>query len=151
MPTGVRSIAARAGLLVMLAGLSLPVLAATSLGLKCDSSDAAPAITPVETIPIQPALDKEPLTALKTDADSGELDSVSDFRILNGEMNETAGRRQAELRSAALADALERRQRQRLDLPPETPAESPKVETRLPGVSDTDSLLYRREMYRKDI
>lgn len=149
VPNGFRSLAARSGLLVVLAGVSLPVLAASTIELKCDSKKA-PAVSPVEAVAVEPALDSEPLTVLKTDAKGGEIDGGSDLRILNRD-NEAAGRRQAELRSAALADALERRQRQRLALRPDQPVEAPQVETRLPGVSDSDSLLYRREMYRTDI
>ena len=134
---------------MFLAGVSLPVLAASNIEFKCDSKKA-PSVSAVEAVTIKPALDNESLTVLKTDADAGEIDSGSELSILNGD-NDMAGRRQAERQSAALADAFERRQRQRLALPPEQPAERPQVETRLPGVSDEESLLYRREMYRTDI
>ncbi|MEM8817643.1 MAG: hypothetical protein AAGE85_17620 [Pseudomonadota bacterium] len=61
--------------------------------------------------------------------------------------------RTAQLRSAALADALERRQQRKLALPgsESTSANEPNVETRLPGMSEKDALIYRREMYRTDI
>ena len=146
-PTGYRSLAARTGLAFALAALSLPVLAASSIGLKCESSKASADVSDIEPVSLPK---HESLTVLKTDADVGEHESGADFRILEG--REAAGRRQAELRSAALADALERRQQRRLALPPEQPVEvSPQVETRLPGVSHEDSLLSRREMYRTDI
>ncbi len=145
VPTGFRSLAARAGLAVALAGLALPVLAASSIELKCNSSrdTKEPVLAELEA-------PREPLTVLKTDADAGDIEVSSELRILDSDMNEAAGRRQAE-RSAALADALERRQQQRLALPPEPSSDVPQVETRLPGVSDEQLLLYRREMYRTDI
>jgi len=142
-----RSLAARSGLIVLLASASFPVLASSSIGLKCDSD--AKTIATVDVTPIEAARN-EPLTVLKTDADTGDIQATSDLRILKGDTNDAAVRRQAE-RSAALADALERRRQQRLALPPQPPADTPKVETRLPGVSDAESLLYRREMYRTDI
>lgn len=137
----------RSSLALTLAVISLPVLAASTIGAKCDSERTQSVAETVVTIDTR--IDSESLKVLRADADQSatgkKLDGLinSNFEVAP---ELAAGRQQA------LADALERRQRQKLALPPASGEEGvPRVETRLPGVSVEDSLIYRREMYRTDI
>ena len=156
---GTPKAACRGGLLVLLATLSLPAFAASGFNLKCDDAPAKPAdLTASSAVPAEPAGDHEPLTVLKTDGDVRGLAPVSDLGNMLDSRFEGDGAmsalEQRELRSSALADALERRRRGRLDSTTEdieSSATAPAIDTALPGVGDAESLLYRREMYRTDI
>ncbi len=136
---GIRRSTARAGLVVTLACLSLPVLAATGVGLdKCDETADRSAL-------LNSASATDELTVVRSESLLEAMDkSESDIALAQEQA----------LRSAALNDALEQRLRQRSELstqPSSAEDGVPSVETRLPGVSATESLLFRREMFRTDI
>lgn len=158
--TGTPQTAIRGGLLLLLASISLPAVAASGFNSKCDDAAARPAdLTASSAVPAEPAGDHEALTVLRAEGDDRALATVNKLGDMIEAGFESKGTvpalEQRELRSAALADALERRRRGRLENAAEnieastTPA--PAVDTALPGVGDAESLLYRREMYRTDI
>ncbi len=162
--TGTPQAVIRGSLLLLLASVSLPAVAASGFNLKCDDAPAQPVdLTASTAVSGEPAGDHEPLTVLKAEGDSRSLSPlgrppVSDLGgMLDAGFEGEAAMspvEQQELRSSALADALERRRQGRLESPPEdidAPVPAPAVDTALPGVGDTESLLYRREMYRTDI
>ncbi len=161
---GTPQAAIRGGLLVLLASISLPAIAASGINLKCDDAPAQPAdLTAATAVSAEPAGDHQPLTVLKAEGDVRGLPPlgrppVSDIGgMLEAGFDGEAAMspvEQQELRSSALADALERRRQGRLESNSEdieAPVPAPAVDTALPGVGDTESLLYRREMYRTDI
>ena len=152
---GTPAAALRGGFFVLLASISLPAVAASGFNMKCDDAEAKPAdLTASSAVPSEPAGDHESLTVLKTEGDDRRLAPLT---ILDSGFDSDvtiSALEQQELRSSALADALERRRRGRLDsttddLEAATP--TPQIDTALPGVGDAESMLYRREMYRTDI
>lgn len=157
---GTPQAAIRGGLFVLLASFSLPAVAASGFNLKCDDAPVRPNdLTVSAALPAESAGNHEALTVLKAEGDMNSVAAVSNL----GEMIESGfesddghvpALNQRKLRSSAVADALERRRRGRLertaeDIEGSTPA--PAVDAALPGIDDAESLLYRREMYRTDI
>lgn len=144
---------------MLLASISLPAVAASGFNLKCDDAPVGPADLAASTaVTAEPAGNHEALTVLKAEGDVRSLASVSDLGdvLESGFENDAAGSalQQQEFRSSALADALERRRRGRIEGATEdieASAAAPAVDTALPGVGETESLVYRREMYRTDI
>ncbi len=151
--------ALRGGFFVLLASISLPAVAASGFNLKCDDAPVKPAdLTASAAVPADAAGDHETLTVLKAEGDVRGLTPVTELgSMIESKFDgESAGSslEQQELRSSALADALERRRQGRPDSSAEgleAPNTAPAIDTALPGVGDAESLLYRREMYRTDI
>lgn len=150
----------RGGFFVLLASISLPAVAASGFNLKCDDAPVKPAdLTASAAVPAESAGDHERLTVLKAEGDARGLAAVTELggmieSAFDSESTSMSAPEQQELRSSALADALERRRRGRLNSAAddiETPDTAPAIDTALPGVGDAESLLYRREMYRTDI
>ncbi|MEE4161311.1 MAG: hypothetical protein V2I25_02310 [Woeseiaceae bacterium] len=147
-----KSVAGRVTALVVLAGFSVPVLAASGLNLSCD--DAASGVaesTSHSALPAEPAGDHEPLVVLKAEGSAAGIDPSRDLGSVLDYDDEQgiAGARQK-----AVADALERRRNGRLSAATgdaDTMDQAPSIDTALPGVGDAESLIYRREMYRTDI
>jgi hypothetical protein len=134
-------------------------VAASGFNPKCDDAPTRPAdLTASTAVPAESAGDHEALTVLKAEGDVRSLAPVSDLGDMIESGLESDGAvpalEQRELRSSAVADALERRRRGRLENSAEdieAPTPAPAVDTALPGIGDAESLLYRREMYRTDI
>ena len=153
--------AIRCGLIVLLASISLPAVAASGFNLKCDDAPRPADLTASTAVTVDAAAggDHEQLTVLKAEGDMRGLAQGSELGdiIESGFESDSSSLPtldQQELRSSAIADALERRRRGRLEGPAEDidgPATAPSVDTALPGIGDTESLLYRREMYRTDM
>ncbi len=163
------AVASRIGATLLLIGLAAPAIAASSLSLNCTDDKHLHASGVHETtdeltgndgdlllVPVSGVAEK--LSILKSNSGAVKLSGTSRLsELLRDYRNETpnpASRRTAQRRSAALADALERRQERRLAVSgddAQTSGNEPNVETRLPGISEQDSLIYRREMYRTDI
>ena len=163
------AVAFRIGATLLLIGFAVPAIAASSLSLGCGDDKHLHADGIHETtdkltgsdgdlrlVPVSGGV-AEKLSILKSNSGAVKLSGTGRLsELLRNYRNESpdpASRRTAQRRSAALADALERRQQRRLPVTgDETQAgDEPNVETRLPGISEQDSLIYRREMYRTDI
>jgi len=163
------AVASRIGATLLLLGFTAPAIAASSLSLGCNDDkhlhasgihDTTDELTgsdgDLQVVPVSGIAEK--LSILKSNSGAVKLSGTSRLsELLRDYRNETpspASRRSAQRRSAALADALERRQEQRLGVSgdeAQASGDEPNVETRLPGISEQDSLIYRREMYRTDI
>lgn len=149
----------RCGLLVLLASVSLPALAASGVSLKCGENPPPPAELQTQTsVSVESPADHELLTVLKADGEASSLGPASELGgIMRGQYDQDSARSTLELkalRSSALADALERRRQGRLKIPSDdmdASVQVPSIDTTLPGVGDSESLLYRREMFRTDI
>lgn len=140
----------RNALLVLLIAAAGPVMAATGIGSECDAAgDEAAA----ETVTIKRAAPQEPLRLRNADAAKSRSATTSDLGNLLPRPVSTSGSSSRELRSAALADALERRQPRRSALRMNDGADTaePRVEAEIPGVSEEEALVFRREMFRTDI
>ena len=149
----------RGGLLALLACISLPAFAASGFK-NCDDAPAKPAdLTASSAVEAKPAGNQEPLTVLRAEGDSQSLSALSDLgRMIEPEFEQESvltSMEQKRMRASALADALERRRPGQLDTRSdelEAETEAPRsLDTALPGVGDSESLFYRREMYRTDI
>lgn len=152
--TKTKSVAGRAGALVLLAGFSVPVLAASGLDLGCD--DAASGVAEPSShsaLPAEPAGDHERLVVLKAEGSAAGIDPSRNLaRVIGNEFDDESGI--AGARQKAVAEALERRRNGRMSAAngeADTMDQAPSVDTALPGVGDAESLIYRREMYRTDI
>ena len=151
-----RAVTIRGSLVVLLASISLPAVAATGFMANCDDAPAEAAAQTATSA--QATGDHERLAVLKTEGDVRSLSPVSDLgSIIETEFDRDSGLpapQVQELQSSAVADALERRRQGRLEGPADDIEEleaAPSIDTALPGVGDAESLLYRREMYRTDI
>ena len=149
----------RGGLLALLACVSLPPFAASGIK-NCDESPAKPTdLSASAALPAEAAGDHEALTVLRAEGDSRTLSAFSDLgRVVEPEFEQETvlnSIEQKRMRASALADALERRRQGQLEAPSddlESDTEAPRtLDTALPGIGDSESLFYRREMYRTDI
>jgi hypothetical protein len=149
----------RGGLLALLACVSLPAFAASGFK-NCDDAPAKPAdLTASSAADAESAGDHDALTVLRAEGDSRSLSAFSDLgRMVEPEFEQKSvltSMEQKRMRASALADALERRRPGQLDTRSdelEADTEAPRsLDTALPGVGDSESLFYRREMYRTDI
>jgi hypothetical protein len=157
---GVSRIASlRGGLLGLLACVSLPAFAASGFK-NCDDAPAKPAdLTAASAAEVESAGDHDTLTVLRAEGDSRSLSALSDLgRMIEPQFEQEpvlTSMEQKRMRASALADALERRRTGQLDARSdelEADTEAPRsLDTALPGVGDSESLFYRREMYRTDI
>ena len=140
-------------LLALLIGTAVPAMAATGIGSDCDSAaDEATARAMSEAVPIKRTAPPQPLRLRQADTVTPRAAGTSDLvNLLPRPVGTSAS--SSELRSAALADALERRQQQRsaLGRNERTATAGPRVEANMPGVSEEDALVFRREMFRTDI
>jgi len=148
-----KSVAGRVGALVLLAGFSVPVLAASGLNLSCDDAAAGVAeSTSRSALPAEPAGDHEPLVVLKAEGSAAGIDPSRDLgSVLGNDYDDESGIAGAR---KAVAEALERRRNGRLSAAAgetDTMDQAPSIDTALPGVGDAESLIYRREMFRTDI
>ncbi len=160
----------QSALLALLIGSALPALAATGIGSDCDAapkdasanalSEAAAAVastTMNATITIDSTLKRSaPLESFRlrqADTAATKHKASSDLGNLLPRAISAPVTPSSELRSAALADALERRQQRRSALGSDVAAETtgPRVEAGIPGVSEEEALVFRREMFRTDI
>lgn len=140
-------------LLALLIGSAVPAMAATGIGSECDAApDEAAASAMSETVTIKRTAPREPLRLRQAETVTSRSASTSDLgNLLPRTVSSSAT--SSELRSAALADALERRQQQRsaLGRNERTDAPGPRVEADIPGVTEEEALVFRREMFRTDI
>jgi len=153
--------------MLLLIGFTAPASAASSLNLDCGddkhlhasglhesagkltSSDGDLHLVAVSGVTEKLSILKSNSGAIKVSGTSRLSELLREYR---NETPDPASRRSAQRRSAALADALERRQQRKLPVADGVEAsDEPNVETRLPGISEQDSIIYRREMYRTDI
>lgn len=139
-------------LVALLIGSAAPAMAATGIGSECDSgkdeaSASAVSESPTIVATIRRTAPTEPLRLRQADNAA-----TSDLGSLLPRSVSTSGTAR-ELRSAALADALERRQTRRSALGgnDRTDSAGPQVEAEIPGVSEEEALVFRREMFRTDI
>jgi hypothetical protein len=149
-----KSVAGRVGALALLAGFSVPVLAASSLDLKCDDATAGVAeSTTRSALPAETSGDHEALVVLKAEGGASGIDPSRDLgSVLGNDYDDESG--SAGARQKAVAEALERRRNGRLSAAAgetDTVDSAPSIDTALPGVGDAESLIYRREMFRTDI
>jgi hypothetical protein len=149
----------RGGLFALLACVSLPAFAASGFK-NCDDTPTKSAeLTASSSVEAESAGDHDALTVLRAEGDSRSLSALSDLgRMVEPEFEQESvltSMEQKRTRASALADALERRRPGQLDTRSdelEADAEAPRsLDTALPGVGDSESLFYRREMYRTDI
>ena len=164
------AVASRIGATLLLIGFAAPAIAASSLSLGCGDDKHLHASGIHETADKFTSSDgdlqlvtvsgvAEKLSVLKSNSGAVKLSGTSRLSELLREYRSaapdpaTSSRSTAQRRSAALADALERRQQRSLAVTGDEAhtSDKPDVETRLPGISEQDSLIYRREMYRTDI
>ena len=140
-------------LLALLIGAAVPAMAATGIGSDCDSTpdEAAPGAMS-EAVTIKRTAPTKSLRLRQADTVTSRT-STSDLVNLLPRSVSTSASSNRELRSAALADALERRQQQRsaLGRNERTETAGPRVEADIPGVSEEEALVFRREMFRTDI
>jgi len=149
-----KSVSLRAGIFVLFAGFSVPVLAASGLSLSCDdASSRAAESTTRAALPGEPAGDHEPLVVMKAEGNAAGIDPSRDLgSVLGSDYDDDSGI--AGSRQKAVAEALERRRNGRLSAAADdmdSAEQAPSVDTALPGVGDAESLIYRREMFRTDI
>ena len=152
-----KSVVGRVGALVLLAGFSVPVLAASGLNLSCDDATSGLAESTSHSsssaLPAESAGDHEPLVVLKAEGSAAGIDPSRDLgSVLGNDYDDESGI--AGARQKAVAEALERRRNSRLSAATgeaDTMDQAPSIDTALPGVGDAESLIYRREMYRTDI
>ncbi len=140
-------------LLALLIGSAVPAMAATGIGSECDSATDEAASAMSETATIKRTAPPEPLRLRQADTVTSHTASASDLGNLLPRTIGTSATSSRELRSAALADALERRQQQRSALGgnERTATQGPRVEADIPGVTEEEALVFRREMFRTDI
>ena len=137
--------AASAALLVLLGTLATPALAATTVQLPCPTTTAA------ATLNVQVDQLAATLVSLNTTAEA-ETDETNDSDI------STSQHLLAPLAEAAIKDAFERSEAVVTTAKPDVATEDHKeansdsgMNTRLPGISDTDFSRYKKQMYRRDI
>ena len=145
----------RNALLVLLIAAAGPVMAATGIGSDCDAAgDEATAGVLQETVTIKRSgsAPRESLRLRETDTAKSRT-ATSDLGNLLPRPVSAPGSSSRELRSAALADALERRQPRRsaLRMNDGNDTAEPRVEAEIPGVTEEEALVFRREMFRTDI
>ena len=139
---------------MLLIGSAVPAMAATGIGSECGSATDEAASAMSETATIKRTAPPEPLRLRQADTVTSHTASTSDLgNLLPRTIGTSATTSSRELRSAALADALERRQQQRSALGgnERTATQGPRVEADIPGVTEEEALVFRREMFRTDI
>ena len=130
-------------LLIVSLGPVDPAIATTGINSASDEPAAQDVTIKIQRITAIAQLCGTDTAAARTASDLGNLLSQS--------VSASGGPASRELRSAALADALKRRQPRRNALRQDKWIERPPVEAGIPGISTARVLAFRREMFRTDI